>query len=224
MTKTIPTTVGVLIIVLVAGVAGASVLLFSQDAEEEVALEEETFVEEDEIITEDEPELEEDEKTMNIKIPLFSVEQPSEEEIIKARGTERYVGCGDVVFYAEKNIPHTLTPLKVVYEKLFSLEATTSIEGKDYANAIYSHVQGRVIKMEDRGDQIIKPLQFDRVVIEDGVAHVYLSGDYATVGTCEPPRTEAALKLVATQFDTVDNAEIYLNGEEMTFVHGGPKN
>ncbi len=53
MTKTIPTTLGVLIIVLVAGVAGASVLFFNQEAEE-VALEEETFVEEDEIAEEDE--------------------------------------------------------------------------------------------------------------------------------------------------------------------------
>ncbi len=241
MNKTISTTIGVLIVVLVAGVAGASVMFFNQDVEE-VAFKEEIFVEENKIVEEDylelegeketeeeiesEPETdpEKDEKPMNIKIPLFSTEQPSKEEIIKARGTERYVGCGDVVFYMEKDIPYTLTPLKVVYEKLFSLEAITSIDGKNYANAIYSHAQGSIIKMEDREDQIIKPLQFDKVVIKDRVAHVYLSGDYATVGTCEPPRTEAALKLVATQFDTVDNAKIYLNKEEMIFVHGGPKN
>ncbi len=61
MQKQIPTTVGVLIIVLVAGVAGASVLFLSQDVEEEVAREEETFVEEDEITTEDDSEPEEDE-------------------------------------------------------------------------------------------------------------------------------------------------------------------
>ncbi len=54
MTKTIPTTLGILIILLVAGVAGASVLFFNQEIEEKVALEEETFFEEDEIVEEDE--------------------------------------------------------------------------------------------------------------------------------------------------------------------------
>ncbi len=53
MTKTIPTTIGVLIVVLVAGVAGASVLFFNQEVEEVVVLEEETFVEVDEIAEED---------------------------------------------------------------------------------------------------------------------------------------------------------------------------
>ncbi len=40
MTKTIPTTLGILIVLLFTGLAGASVLLFNQDVEEEVVLEE----------------------------------------------------------------------------------------------------------------------------------------------------------------------------------------
>ncbi len=63
MNKTISTALGVLVIILVAGVAGASVLFFSQDVEEEVAPEEETFVKEDEKSIEDYSEPEEDEKT-----------------------------------------------------------------------------------------------------------------------------------------------------------------
>jgi hypothetical protein len=51
MNKTIPTTIGILIIVLVAGVAGASVLFFNQKFEEE------SFVETDEIIVEDDLEI-----------------------------------------------------------------------------------------------------------------------------------------------------------------------
>ncbi len=47
MTKTIPTTIGVLIIVLIAGVAGASVLLFNQDAEEEIDAEKHLTAEKD---------------------------------------------------------------------------------------------------------------------------------------------------------------------------------
>ncbi len=54
MNKQISTTIGVLIIVLVAGVAGASVLFFNQEAEEEF------FIEGNEITAEEDIELEED--------------------------------------------------------------------------------------------------------------------------------------------------------------------
>ncbi len=63
MNKTISTTLGILIIILVTGVAGASVLLFNQGVEEQVALEEENFVKEDGVAREDSLELEEGEKT-----------------------------------------------------------------------------------------------------------------------------------------------------------------
>ncbi len=82
MTKTIPTTIGILVVLLVAGVVGASVLFFVQEDEEEVILEEETFVEEDEIITEDEPELEEE-------------EEEKEEEVVVDETTEKEWSCGD---------------------------------------------------------------------------------------------------------------------------------
>ncbi len=58
MTKTIPTTLGILIIALVAGIAGASVLFFDQDARQEIKPEE-NFVNVDEIITKDDSEIEE---------------------------------------------------------------------------------------------------------------------------------------------------------------------
>ncbi len=161
-----------------------------------------------------------DEKTMRVVLPLFA-EHFSEEELNGARGTERYIGCGDVLFYIERNIPHTIAPLKAAYEELFSLPEIISVEGRNYINPIYNHAKGSVIKSEGREDKIIKPLQFEKVVIENKTAHVYLIGDYATVGTCEPPRTKASLESIATQFDTVDNVNIYLNGEEMRLIHGG---
>ncbi len=61
MNKILSTRVGILIIILVAGVTGASVLLFSQNTEEEIVFEEEAFVEEDELITEEYPESEKEE-------------------------------------------------------------------------------------------------------------------------------------------------------------------
>ncbi len=78
MTKTIPTTVGILIVVLVAGVAGASVLFFNQDTEEEVALEEETFIEEDEITT--------DENTTGLGKSVVKIEENVEENKLSEGG------------------------------------------------------------------------------------------------------------------------------------------
>ncbi len=88
MTKTIPTTIGVLIIILVAGVAGASVLLFSQDVEEEVVLEEKSFIEEDETDTGEEPEIEDDEKT-ELEIYPEAEPEPEKDEKIAEEEPEK---------------------------------------------------------------------------------------------------------------------------------------
>ncbi len=61
MTKTIPTTIGILIILLVAGVAGASVLFFSQE-DKDVVLLEEGFYETDEVAKEDDVELQKEDE------------------------------------------------------------------------------------------------------------------------------------------------------------------
>ncbi len=58
MNKTISTAVGILIVVLVAGVAGVSVLFFSQDAKE-------AFDGKNEVATEEDLDLEEDRKYFN---------------------------------------------------------------------------------------------------------------------------------------------------------------
>ncbi len=61
MNKTIPTILGVLMILLVAGVTGVSVMFFSQDFKEVVVYEEESFIEEDETSTINNLKTEEDE-------------------------------------------------------------------------------------------------------------------------------------------------------------------
>ncbi len=63
MNKTISTASGILIVVLVAGIAGASVLFFNQDVEKKVILEEGIFSEKDKIVTKDDSGLEVDKKT-----------------------------------------------------------------------------------------------------------------------------------------------------------------
>ncbi len=61
MTKTIPTTVGILIILLVAGLAGASFLFFGQEDEDVLSLEKD-FYETDEVAKEDDVEIEKEDE------------------------------------------------------------------------------------------------------------------------------------------------------------------
>ncbi len=63
MNKQISTTIGILIVVFTAGLAGASVVLFNQEAGKEVILEEGSFSEKDKIALEDNLELELDKNT-----------------------------------------------------------------------------------------------------------------------------------------------------------------
>ncbi len=62
MNKQISTILGILIVVLVAGATGVSVMLFNQELEKEVILKEGTFIGKDEIVLEEDPEIEVDEK------------------------------------------------------------------------------------------------------------------------------------------------------------------
>lgn len=148
---------------------------------------------------------------MTIKIPLI-VDNPNESEIEEAKRSGRIVGCQDVIFYLEKEIPYTPMTLTAVYKELFSLDKFVLVDGKKYINPIHDHIKDGIAGGS---------LEFDKVIIENGIAHVYLLGNYVTIGTCEPPRTEGVLKFAATQFDSVNDVEIYLNDQKMIFIHGG---
>ncbi len=223
MSKTIPTTIGILIIVLLAGgVAGATFFLY--DVEKDIVIEE--IIPEEVIVDEDE---EEKEGTFVdvIMVPVIDGDASmglgeeigyDTEAMRKAKERGDYIGCGDKISYIEKEIEPTSRPLKAIYLELF--KGDEIVEGTDCQNPLSYHIKERSIETE-KETYIVKPLEFNRVALEENKAKVYLSGEYATVGTCEPPRTEAVLKFASLQYPWIDDAIIYLNGEEMEFIHGG---
>jgi len=134
--------------------------------------------------------------------------------------TGRRVGCGDSIAFIEKEIEPTTQPLNAIYRKLF--KGDEIVAGTEYHNPITYHTKERTIgRGEDLPPWIVRPLQFDRAVIKGDVAIVYLTGDYASVGTCEPPRVEAVLKFAAKQYPWINEVKIYIDGLEAEFIHGG---
>ncbi len=217
MKKQISTTIGILIILLVAGIVGVGVLFLSK---------EDNFEAERAIINKD-TNLERDVFVDRIMVPVIdntsSVELGEEigydtEAMREAQERGDYIGCGDRVAYIEKEIEPTSRPLEAIYLELF--KGDEIVEGTDYENPLSYHIKERVI---ESGEEYYttKPLEFERVVLEEDRAKLYLSGEYLTIGTCEPPRIEAVLRFAALQYDWINNVDIYLNGEEMEFIHGG---
>jgi hypothetical protein len=107
---------------------------------------------------------------------------------------ERY-GC-DFLVFVERDIVPTTAPLTAAMQELFSI-ATTSVDG--YYNFI-----------ANTNDT----LQFDRATVEDGTAHIYLTGELSGLsGVCDDPRASIQIEQTALQFATVDDVQLYLNGE-----------
>ncbi len=79
MQKQIPTTIGILIILIFAAAVGASALFFSQEIEKEVAPKEETFIDKDEVI--EETFIEEDE--------MIEENGPEEDETVHSNLTKK---------------------------------------------------------------------------------------------------------------------------------------
>ncbi len=59
-----------------------------------------------------------------------------------------------------------------------------------------------------------KNLFFDHAIVENGVANIYLTGNYTLGGECDDPRTETQIVETAKQFSTVKSVQIFLNGKE----------
>lgn len=122
----------------------------------------------------------------------------------KAQEKGEYIGCGDKISYIEKKIEPTIRPLEAIYLELF--KGNEAVKETEYHNPISNHI-----------DTLI----FNDVIIENNIAKVYLLGEYFSIGTCEPPRTEAVLIFAAKQYPWIESVEIYLNNQETEFIHGG---
>jgi hypothetical protein len=107
------------------------------------------------------------------------------------------VGCGDSVVSAQVAIEPTKAVLRAALEALLANKSRNFGESGLY-NALYE-----------------ADLKVDRAVIEDGVAHVDLSGSMMLRGECDDPRVQAQLEQTVLQFSTIQKAEITLNGKPL---------
>lgn len=114
--------------------------------------------------------------------------------------TEPERGCDRVVMI-ERTIAPTTAPLTAALNELFSI-ATTSVSG--YYNFI-ANTNGT--------------LSFDRARVEDGTAHIYLTGELSGLaGVCDDPRAAIQIEETALQFTTVTDVILYLNEEETDLI------
>lgn len=108
------------------------------------------------------------------------------------------VGCGSKVFLAPHVVtPKTLAVLDASFDVLFDLKALPEILADDIRNVVGNETN----------------LHYNKVVLEDGVAKLYLTGSTTTVMHCAIPDFQAQIESTAFQFDTVQTLEVYKNGE-----------
>jgi spore germination protein GerM len=110
------------------------------------------------------------------------------------------VGCGDGVVSVVRQVPPTRNPLTAALQSLFAIRDQTYGQSGLY-NALYRST-----------------LQVDRVVVSQGVATIWLTGQFNLGGECDNPRVAAQLDQTALQFATVKNVVIYVNGKPLNEV------
>ena len=109
------------------------------------------------------------------------------------------IGCGDSVIPVEVTIEPTIAPLTAALNTLFGLDERFYGQSGLY-NALY------------RSD-----LTVDRITITKGIATIYLTGQLQVGGVCDEPRVRAQLEETALQYYTVDEVQIFVNGEPLAF-------
>jgi hypothetical protein len=104
------------------------------------------------------------------------------------------LGCGDTLVPVTVEIPSTRAVLRASLDKLLSLRTQYYGESGLY-NALYQ-----------------SQLTIDDVQINNRIATIRLSGQVGLGGVCDTPRVQAQLEQAALQFSTVDQVQIYVNG------------
>lgn len=107
-------------------------------------------------------------------------------------------GC-DVVYFAPREIIPTRAPLNAALRELFRKDLSEDAQ------------RGNFIATQPE-------LMFDKATLEDGVAHIYLTGQVGPYnGTCDESRAFTQIKETALQFSTVTGVVIYLDGQRLGY-------
>ncbi len=107
------------------------------------------------------------------------------------------LGCGAKLFYAPHAVSKTTAVLDATYRLLFDLKPTPEIPADGFRNVVGAYTQ----------------LFYDRVILQNGVAQLYLTGTMYGPGHCAEPELRAQIDQAALQFPTVQKLEVYLNGK-----------
>ncbi len=105
------------------------------------------------------------------------------------------VGCGDSVVPFTVSIEPTVAPLTA------ALESLLSIRQRDYAGFYNSLGNAN--------------LQLAGVNIQNGLATINLTGELNLAGVCDDPRVVAQIEQTALQYSTVNDVDIFLNGQPL---------
>lgn len=109
--------------------------------------------------------------------------------------TGMQIGCGDSVVAVERDITPTTDPLKAALDTLFSLKEKNFGPSRLY-NSLYQS-KLRVTEIS---------------VSKGGIASIAIKGTYALGGVCDDPRFVAQIKETATQFPSISDVNITING------------
>lgn len=107
------------------------------------------------------------------------------------------IGCGDSAVAVTREAPQTQAVLRAAMEQLVSIKDKYYGESGLY-NPLYQ-----------------SNLTLQSAVINNGKATVKFTGTLTLVGTCEDARIEAQFMQTALQFNSVSNAEIFINGKNL---------
>lgn len=125
------------------------------------------------------------------------------------------IGCDDSVVYITKNVPATKQPLNAALKQLFVLNES-SVKDAAYPNADLYNVIHSWQRSYPEKEVVLK---FDHATIEEGVAKIYLTGSFGSIGgVCDDPRVAAQFGGTIKQFSSVKSYETYLNGKPVVWT------
>lgn len=143
------------------------------------------------------------------------------ELLAQAKKDGKILGCGDSVEYIRVKVPRQDNVIDAAYRALFTGDEI--VRNTPYSNPLTVHLNEYAIG--DAGPDTskpLKPLTYERVEIVNGVAAVYLTGEYRSMGACEAPQIQAVLAFAAKRYDpSVQTVRVYINDVEEKFAPAG---
>lgn len=133
--------------------------------------------------------------TNQVKIFLVALDDQGE--------SGKKIGCGDSLVAVERAIPDTTTPLRAALEELLSISDQYYGQSGLY-NSLYQ-----------------SQLKVESVSLENGKAIISLSGEYKLGGVCDNPRFQTQIEETASQFPSVSEVSVFINGVALETIVSG---